>query len=91
MNARLALPLLAGLVVAALVLALALPAFGQSGIMVNNADATRTTSTSLASDLNSVLSGVSSAHRDAVCQHDAFLGLGTPPDALQILLGGRTA
>jgi hypothetical protein len=53
MNTRLALPLLAGLVVvAALVLALTLPAFGQSGIIVNNADATRTTSTSLASDLN---------------------------------------
>jgi hypothetical protein len=88
MKPRLALPLLAGLaIVAALVLALALPAFGQTGIQVNNADATRTTSTSLTSGLNSTLSGASLRIVTKYANALRSLGLGAPPGALQTLLG----
>ena len=102
MKVRFVLLMLAGLVVvAALVLTLALPAFGQSGIIVNNADATRTTSTSLASGLNSVLGGVSSRIVTQYANTMRFIGLGKPPAPFQsllnqaaqrvILLGANTA
>jgi hypothetical protein len=91
MNARLAFPLLAGLVVATLALALVLPAFGQSGIQVTNADATRTTSTSLASDLNTALNGVSLRIVTESSNALRYSGLAAPPAALQSLLGQATS
>ena len=87
MSARKALPLLAGLVVAALVLALALPAFGQTGIIVNNADATRTTSTSLAPDLNIRLNQASLRIVTQYSNALRYFGLISPPAALQSRLG----
>lgn len=91
MNARKALPLLAGLVVAALVLALALPALGQTGIIVNNADATRTESAALAPDLNTALSGASLRIVTEYANALRYSGLVTPPAALQSRLGLVTA
>ena len=82
MNARLALPLLVGLlVVAALVLALALPAFGQTGIIVNNAETTRTTSVSLAAGLNSTLSGAGLRIATQYANALRHFGLAAPPGA----------
>jgi hypothetical protein len=86
MKARLVLQLLAGLVVAALLLALALPAFSQTGIQVNNADTTRTTSTSLASDLNIALGGVGSRIVTQYANTMRYIRVGIPPAPFQSLL-----
>jgi len=85
MNARMAFPLLASIVLAALVLMFALPAFGQSGnIQINNADGSRTTSVSLSPAFPGILthriiSQYAQALRQAV--------LVVPPGPLQSLLG----
>jgi hypothetical protein len=87
MNARLALPLLAGLAVTALMLALAMPVAGQSGgIQVNNADAMRTTSMSQSSGLNSLLSGVSLRIVTQYANALRYIGLSAPSSSFQSLL-----
>lgn len=88
MNARLAFALLAGLMVATLALAFVLPAFGQSGgIQVNDADATRTESASLASGLNTVLDQVSLRIVTQYSNALRYFGLAAPSPQLQTLLG----
>lgn len=90
MNARQVASVLVVIGAAVLLFALAFPAFGQSGIVVNNADTVRNTSVSVSQGLIDSTSGVQPRIVMQYANTVRRLSLSAVPGALQTLLGQAT-